>query len=403
MGFGLGTLCRAAVLAALAGPVAAEGLGGLAHVDLGGSRVEDWGRGIEVTLSLSQAVPWKVFTLDAPRRLVIDFRTIDWTGVDPAELLEPGNATALRVGVPRAGWSRLVVDLDRPLAVAEAGMTVNAGDGTAQLHLTMEVTDEATFTASAETSPEAVAARSGTAAVPAAPDDRFVVAIDPGHGGIDPGAERENLREAQLMLSLARELADAVARAGMVPVLTREDDVFVPLQARMTIARQAGADVLLSLHADALEQDDASGASIYTLTEEAVGQASERMVERHEGGDLLSGLDLKGQDDTVATALMDLARLDTTPRSRNLAAALAAALPKAGAPVNDHVLRQAPLAVLNAADFPSVLIETGFLSDPSDRARLSTAQGRAPLVAGIVAALRSWSDAEEARAPLLRR
>jgi N-acetylmuramoyl-L-alanine amidase len=205
------------------------------------------------------------------------------------------------------------------------------------------------------------------------------------------------------MLALGRELAAALDRAGMRPVLTREEDVFVPLQRRMTIARAAGADVLLSLHADALEADAASGASIYTLTQEAVDGASARMVERHEAGDLLAGLDLQGQDDELATALMDLARLDTTPRSERLAQAVAGALEEAGAVVNGRALRQANLAVLQAADFPSVLIEVGFLSDAGDRMRLATPEGRAAIVAGLAAALGDWAAEEAEREPLLRR
>jgi N-acetylmuramoyl-L-alanine amidase len=188
----------------------------------------------------------------------------------------------------------------------------------------------------------------------------------------------------------------------MVPVLTREADVFVPLQERMSLARAGRADVLLSLHADALQEDAASGASIYTLTEEAVGTASAGMVQRHERGDLIAGLDLQGQEDGIATALLDLARLDTAPRSANLAGNLAEALRSAGAVVNGRPLRQANLAVLKAADFPSVLLEAGFLSNPSDRARLSSPEGRAPIVAGIVAALKAWAEEEAARAPFLR-
>ena len=105
----------------------------------------------------------------------------------------------------------------------------------------------------------------------------------------------------------------------------------------------------------------------------------------------------------MATALMDLARLDTAPRSEHLARTLADELGRAGAVLNSRPLRQAPLAVLNAADFPSVLIEVGFLSDPGDRARLASETGRAPIVAGITSALARWKAAERDMAPLLRR
>ncbi|MBP1805959.1 N-acetylmuramoyl-L-alanine amidase family protein [Rubellimicrobium aerolatum] len=384
----------AALAAWLAGAVwGAAWAGEGAVLDAGASRVADRGRGIEVVLGLSRVAPWRLYTLDAPWRLVLEVEGLDWGGAAAAAMLDGDNATGLHLGAGDPGWSRLVVDLGRPLAVDEAGMTV--GEGGAALRVTLRATDAESFAAEAR-APEAAVAPS------AAPggDGRFVVAVDPGHGGVDPGAERAGLREAALMLALGRELAEALERAGLVAVLTREGDEFVSLQERITRARAAGADVLVSLHADALEGEGAAGASIYTLTAEAEGQASRRVVERHGGGDLLAGLDLSGQDDAVATALLDLARGETGPRSRALAVALERELARAGARMNGRPLREEPLAVLNAADFPSVLVETGFLSDEGDRARLATPQGRAPIVAGIAAALRAWAAQEDGRAPV---
>jgi N-acetylmuramoyl-L-alanine amidase len=196
------------------------------------------------------------------------------------------------------------------------------------------------------------------------------------------------------MLALGVELAEALRRQGVAAVLTRDADRFVSLPARVTVARAAGADVLLSLHADALEEDRARGASVYTLSAEALDDASARVVARHGRDDLIGGLDLQGQDDAVATALLDLARARTQPRSEALAQALIDGLGGAGAGLNSRPLREAPLAVLDAADFPSVLVETGFLSDETDRARLSTPEGRAPIVAGLVAGLLAWRAAE---------
>lgn len=206
------------------------------------------------------------------------------------------------------------------------------------------------------------------------------------------------------MLALGRELAEAIDRTGLMhAVLTRRDDSFVPLQTRMTIARRMGAVAFVSLHADALEENEAHGASVYTLTQESLDQASARMVELHERGDLLAGLDLAGAGDMVATALMDLARLESAPASGRLAAALVEGLRDAGAVLNSHPRREAPLAVLVAADFASVLLEAGFLSDEGDRARLSTPDGRAPIVAGLTGALLGWLDEEERIQALQRR
>lgn len=388
-----------AVLALGAGPTLAQEPVAPARLDLEASGVTDgwWGR-LEVELALDRPVPWRVATLESPPRLVVEMPALDRADLDVGALDRADGATAAWTEVAEDGWSRLVIDLAGPFALVEAGMAGDgAGDraGGARLTLRLDPADEADLR-----EPPGGGAEVGTAEAPPAGDGRLVVAIDPGHGGVDPGAERDGLREAHLMLALGLELSEAVARAGMVPVLTRREDVFVPLAARMTVARDGGADVLISLHADALEADAAFGASVYTLSGEAAGAASARMVERHERRDLVAGLDLGGADDAVATALMELARQDTAPAARRLAQAVVTGLGDQGAQVNSRPLREARLAVLDAADFPSVLVEVGFLSDAGDRARLSTPEGRAPIVAGLLAALGTWAADEAAREPL---
>lgn len=385
-----------ALLVVLAGGALGQGFSALARLDAGASRVEDEGSALVVELALDRAVPWRLRTWDGPPRLVVELDRAEWG--DLGGVLRPGLATGL---LAEEGASRLVVALAAPLAVEEAGLRVDEASGGAVLSVRLAPTDAATFAALAE-SPGGARAP-GAVAAPPEPAGRLVVAVDPGHGGADPGAEREGLREAPLMLSLGLELSESLARAGLVPVMTRTEDVFVPLGERMTVARAAGADVLVSLHADALEEDQARGASVYVLADALSGGASERVVARHDPSDLVAGLDLTGADDAVATALMDLARADTAPASRRLAEGIAEGLRAAGAGVNRLAVREAPLAVLGAADFPSVLLETGFLSDEGDRARLSSPEGRGAIVAGVVAALLAWEADEAARAGLRRR
>lgn len=393
---------------ALAGPVRAQDFSGLARLDVAQSQVRDIEGALVVDLYLSQPVPFRVFTLDDPRRLVLDFREVDWRGATRTGLLNSDHASDLRFGPLRPGWSRMVVDLAGPLLVDTAGMTVNDADGTAHLLVQLYEGDAAAYAAAAGAPPDPgwqdlVATDPTAPPPPKAVEGPLVVVIDPGHGGIDPGAEREGLHEADLMLALGLEVAEAVNRAGgMRAVLTREADDFVPLQTRLTIARAAGADVFLSLHADALDEGATAGASVYTLNADGEDSASERMAERHDRGDLLAGLDLSGQDDTVATVLMDLARLDTSPQSQHLADALVTGLRDAGAALNGKPRREAVLAVLTAADFPSVLIEVGFLSNDADRAALLTPEGRAPLIAGVLDGLQKWAVDRAARAPLIR-
>ncbi len=364
-------------------------------VDPDRSAVRDGWWTLRVELRLSEITPYRVFTLDDPRRLVLDFQGVDWTGVEPEVLLSGDRAAAVRFGPFRPGWSRMVVDLAEPLNVVEAGMRET--EGGADLTVVLERATAEAFADAAGAPPDPgwdnLAAVDPTLPAIVPDEDAFVVVLDPGHGGIDPGAEREGVNEADLMLVFAQEIAaelDAVP--GVTVVLTRDADVFVPLFTRMSIARAVRADLFISLHADALEEDEARGASVYTLSQMGEDRAARQMVERHERGDLLAGVDLGAQTDRVATVLMDLARAKTGPVGERFADALAAAMRAEGVNLNSRPRRQGGFAVLSAADFPSVLLEAGFLSNARDRAVLATAAGRAPIVRAIAAAVKELAN-----------
>jgi N-acetylmuramoyl-L-alanine amidase len=234
-------------------------------------------------------------------------------------------------------------------------------------------------------------------------DGPVVVVLDPGHGGIDPGAERGGLTEADLMLTFARELKETLLRAGgFTVVLTRNEDVFVPLETRISIAHAAGATVFLSLHADALAEGEAAGATIYTLAADASDAAAATLAERHDRDDLLSGVDLTGQDDLVAEVLMDMARTETLPRTQLLADTLRLAMDAAGLKMHRIPLQQAGFSVLKSPEIPSVLIELGFLSSTGDLARLRDRDWRARMAQALAAGLQAWS-VEDAVQQQLRR
>ena len=198
------------------------------------------------------------------------------------------------------------------------------------------------------------------------------------------------------------ELAAMLRRDGMSVVLTRQADVFVPLEARISIARAAGADVFLSLHADALAEGVAQGATVYTLSDKASDRASALLAQRHDRADLLAGVDLAGQDDVLAAVMMDMSRTETQPRSDRLARTLAASISAAGIRMLRHPIQQAGFSVLKSPDIPSVLLEAGFLSSRSDRARLEDPEWRKSLQMAIAAALRKWAVADAAEARLIR-
>jgi N-acetylmuramoyl-L-alanine amidase len=222
----------------------------------------------------------------------------------------------------------MVVELDEALAITEAGLDTSAADGRARLTLRLAPVTAAAFTAASGAPPDLarILPQAVVRAPPPKPAGRLRVVLDPGHGGIDPGAQYDGLTEADLMLTFARELRELLIRAGFDVAMTRDADVFVPLEHRVTFAREADADIFLSLHADSLPEEagSAHGATVYVLSDEASDVASRRLAERHDGADLVAGVDLTGQGDEIALVLMDMARMETEPRSLRLAELLIA-------------------------------------------------------------------------------
>ena len=384
---------------------AAQDLSGLARVDVARSGIEEgWFGRTEVTLALSQGVPFRVFTLDAPARLVVDFREVDFAGVSPDALLpEAGQIAGLRFGAFKPGWSRLVLDLGAPLLPTEIAMPVDASSGQAVLSIALEAVEAQVFADAAGAPLDADWGVQAAAPPATLSDDSFVVVIDPGHGGIDPGAVRETTSEKDLMLEIGLAVRDALRRAGGVEVvMTRDTDTFVSLTGRVALAHQVGADAFVSLHADALSQGQARGATVYTLSEEASDAASAQLAAQHDRADILAGVDLSGTDDQVASVLMDLARTETMPRTGTLARALIENMAGAGGPMNKRPLREAGFSVLKSADIPSVLVEVGFISDPRDLANLRDPVWRAVMVEALAAGILQWRDDDLAMQPLIR-
>jgi N-acetylmuramoyl-L-alanine amidase len=380
----------------LVGPAAAQTLSALARLEAGVSSVTRGEAGLELRFGISQPVPWRLRFLDGPPRLVLDAREIDWTGFDALPLRDP--VVAMRAGSFRPGWSRLVVELAGPQRLVASEMVT--GDNGAVIRLVLAPTDAASFAAEAARAdlPEWAAPDPAEITAPqpegAGP---IVVVLDPGHGGIDPGAERNGQTEAALMLTFARELKEVLLRDGrFAVVMTRDDDVFVPLETRTSIARDAGADIFLSLHADALAEGEAQGATVYTLDESATDAASAALAERHDRDDLLAGVDLSDQDDVVAEVLMDMARTETQPRTDRLAEAIVGAIKAAEIRMHRRPKQSGGFSVLKSPDIPSVLLELGFLSSERDYTRLVDPAWRAKMAEAIRAALVTWDAGEAA-------
>jgi len=397
-------------------PVAAQEFSGLARIDAIQSQIVSHGPdGVRIDLSFSQGVPYRLFTLNDPPRLVLDFQEVDWSGLATDTLLATDRISQVQFGTYVPGWSRLVADLGQPMSVRSSELSVDQVRGSARLVVVLAPVGAQDFAASAgapydprwdlpvvtETQPGPEA---GTHSGPErAADAPFVVVLDPGHGGIDPGAEQGDLIEKDLMLSFAREVREVLLRRGGYKViLTREEDHFVSLERRIALAHRAGADVFISLHADSLTEGLAHGATVHVLSRDASDIASAKLAERHDRGDLLSGVDLSGTDDSVTRILLDLARQETRPRTESLASALVDGMAQTGGPMNRRPLRGAAFSVLKAADIPSVLIEIGFLSSPRDLKNLSDATWRAGMAVGIANGLGAWIADDTATRPLVR-
>lgn len=389
-------------------PLLAEDLTALARLDPAASRVANAGDGIAIDLAIDQPVPYRAFLMAGPPRLVMDFSEVDFGPSRAKEIDSAAGVTDLGWGSIRPGWSRLVALLDRPYRIESAEERVAEG-GSAVIRVRLVPTSDEDFTkAAAETlAPEARWSLPAAAVVDSPKrrqtgDRPLSVVLDPGHGGIDPGAEAGGKVEAEVMLTFARELAEVLRRAGMDVILTREEDVFVPLETRISIARASGADIFLSLHADALAEGEATGATVYELAEEATDAASARLAEKHDRADLLAGVDLTGQDDILASVMMEMARAETQPRADRLAQTLVKEIRARGGKMHRHPIQGAAFSVLKSPDIPSLLLEVGFLSSQKDRMRLSDPDWRAMMQAAILAALSGWAVADAAEAKLIR-
>ncbi|MBM09539.1 MAG: hypothetical protein CMF69_08190 [Magnetovibrio sp.] len=219
----------------------------------------------------------------------------------------------------------------------------------------------------------------------------YTVIIDPGHGGIDPGAiSLSGIYEKSITLVMARELRTELKKyRNFKAILTRDRDIFVPLRDRLRLAREAEADLFISIHADSIKNSKISGPSVYTLSERASDKEAAMLAEKENKVDLIAGIDLSQQNPEVTGILIDLAQRETKNRSVRFAGELIVAL-KNRTKLLRKTHRFAGFVVLKAPDVPSVLLELGFLSSPKDERALQDRRYRARLAAGIAEAVNAY-------------
>jgi N-acetylmuramoyl-L-alanine amidase len=341
---------------------------------------------LRLVFDLSEPVRYKTFTLSAPERLIIDVSGAS-VGADFSQLALNGTVIrSIRSGPFGHGDTRIVLDLSSPTLLNSFLLAPQNGQGH-RLVLDLVRAKSATNTPMVPRE---------TPALKAHPRRDIIVVVDPGHGGKDPGAVgAKGEREKDVVLSIAQLLAKRLKKEkGFDVKLVRNDDFFVPLRKRVEIARQHKADMFISVHADAAPRLTASGASVYCLSEGGATSATARfMAQRENGADLLGAslLNLKDKDPMLAGVILDMSMNATIAASLQLGGAVLGSL--AGiTTLHQKRVEQAGFAVLKSPDVPSILVETGFISNARDSQRLVTARHQQAVANGLFDGLKRYFE-----------
>ncbi len=346
-------------------------------------------------MDLSRKVDLHVFTLADPYRVVVDIPEVTFRLPAKAGDTGRGLIKAFRFGLVMAGGSRIVIDLVKPARVEKAFLVDSAEGAPARLVLELLASDRDSFL-------RKIALDQRSARAEAQPsreqqsisgDARPLIVLDPGHGGIDTGTKGPNGQmEKDIVLDVAKRLREKIETAGKYRVLlTRSDDSFVPLAERVRVAREAGAALFISIHADSLphREGDAQGATVYTLSETATDPAAARLAEQENRADVIAGVDLKEQPDDVAGILIDLAQRETKTFSVQFANKLVGTM-KRSARMHKEPMKSAGFRVLRAPDVPSVLVELGYVSNKEDLQSLLSDSWREHTADSMAAAIDSY-------------
>ena len=343
---------------------------------------------LRLVFDLSGPVQYKTFSLTSPDRLIIDLSGAGLSGDFSQLALENSGITSIRSGHFGKSDTRIVLDLVEPMQLNSFVLPPQDGQGH---RLVLDLTN-------ATRAPRQIAAEPAPLVAPvdkAHPKRDIIVVVDPGHGGKDPGAiGSKGQREKDVVLSIAQLLAKRLKREkGFDVKLVRNDDFFVPLRKRVDIARQHKADMFISVHADAAPRLTASGASVYALSEGGATSATARfMAQRENGADLLGAttlLNLKDKDPMLAGVILDMSMNATIASSLQLGSSVLGSLQNITS-LHQKRVEQAGFAVLKSPDVPSILVETGFISNARDAQRLVTARHQQAVADGLFEGLKRY-------------
>lgn len=376
-----GINCLAGTIASLLIGVSAADAAGRLQVQA--VQIVEQGVATRIELRLSRSADFKLFTLTSPDRVVLD---IPAAALHRSALPLPKAVGAVR-GVRAAlrdGDLRIVFDL----ASAMRPHSTTDSDASAA-RLTIELQPAAAPVAPLVTEK------------PVRPVRDIVVVVDAGHGGHDPGAlGRRGLREKDVTLAISRRLVALINNEpGMRGVLTRSDDRFLDLRARMERARSVSADLFISIHADAASNRSARGSTVYVLSEKAASDEASRRLAARENAALIGGVELGNKDPVLASVLMDLSQNASISSSIGVGDAILREMAGLGRLHRDRV-QHAPFMVLKSPDVPSVLIETAYISNPEDERNLGSAKHQEKLARAVLGGVRRYFDANPARGVL---
>lgn len=371
-------------------------------------RIGDYPEKTRFVIEFDKPIKFNVFTLGSPYRVVVELPEVAWR-IKPDAVPRGKRITGYRFGLFKPGQSRVVIDLKSPIRVSNSfTLPPNSKRGHRLVLDIAEISAEQ-FAALQKRRPALMPSTSEADAVVRAPrppikkpKKRFkplrpLIVLDPGHGGIDPGARgRRGTLEKQLVLSQAKELRRQLLATGRYRVvLTRSRDIFVRLRERIAIAHRAGGDLFISLHADSIGNRHVRGGSVYTLSERASDKEAEALARRENKSDIIAGVDLNDQSETVAKILIDLRQRLTKNDSVAFAKSLVSQLGK-----QTRMLRRkhrfAGFAVLKGPEIPSVLIEMGYLSNLQDEKLLRQPSHRRKIAGAIVRAIDSYFSRQQA-------
>lgn len=358
-----------------------------------GANLEGSASNLTFSLSLNQPVEYKAFTLEKPDRVVIDLMDTRLAGKLKNGAHDRPPVTAIRYAEREDGRLRVVLDTAEEVSV-KASMKGN----------TLNVSLKPTGRGSTGSKPDKSSAKSSTSKkkskekpVTSEPArGKFIVVIDPGHGGKDPGATGPGgTREKDVVLQIARRLKTQIDKErGMKAILTRDSDKFIPLMQRIDIAHKNKADLFISVHADANRNSSVTGSSVYILSETgASSEAARLMAESENAYELKFGDRRMGNTRSqLASVLLDLSQNAMIDRSLNLAKGVLGELSKVNNPLRGRV-ESARFVVLRSPDIPSMLVETAFISNPTEEKRLRTAEYQQKLANAVFKGVKRYQVA----------